>query len=608
MRNGPQQPPRNCRKVHEIKGICDGDKILQGLAAPLQPRLAHSSGPAAQASTPSNETGDCNRHAINMMLSSALSQVLERARTRFGLEVEILDAELRNLYPESGTELGRLARENAALRQTLREVLAGGHPRDIDEGGCRYRVYPLRHSERIGHKGALLAVRGQENAEVPQVEAGPWSEFAKAAIEADLSANDTLREERQSSRRLLAILRFLRYLLESTDEGDLTQALVQAAAVWFDVDARVYRRDLSGQFILHNWLPAADPDETSRRLDGQLIGSDRDVKRLAASPELGSLSYAGGETVLVPLAGPSRTDWVMTLSGAVPSEADSVFQVVGRVVGVQLESLHARRIDEARRRFETIVRQSGLAAERMALQLVGELVQAVAAESASLSLVINGASRRIVSFGPPSDDGSVAPGDTWVMTGDRFVCGLALAPSQRAVLELRPVPGVMFSTIAADLTLTCAHVLQTWLVGAVSTFTDPMEQSPAATPSAFEKRIEEELERAKRFDLHLSLVLVDVTAPSQALAQIQEALRRELRGSDLLGTTSGRHVAALLTHTDDRGLDNVVVRLRRRLADAADRLNISDVKLGQAALSPDCRTADALLSRAVLGAEPIVVH
>jgi hypothetical protein len=596
--------------VHEIKGICDGDKILQGLAAPLQPLAPHSSGPAAQASTPSKQTGDCNRHAINMMLSSALSQVLERARTRFGLEVEILDAELRNLYPQSGTELGLLARENAALRQTLREVLAGGHPRDIDEGGRRYRVYPLRHSERIGHKGALLAVRGQENTEVPQVETGPWSEFAKAAIEADLSAADTLREERQSSRRLLAILRFLRYLLESTDEGDLTQALVQAAAVWFDVDARVYRRDLAGQFSLHNWLPAVDPDEASRRLDGQIVGSDRDVKRLAASPELGSLSYAGGETVLVPLAGPSRIDWVMTLSGAVPSEADSVFQVVGRVVGVQLESLHARRIDEARRRFETIVRQSGLAAERMALQLVGELVQAVGAASASLTLVINGASRRIVSFGPPSEDATVAPGDTWVMTGDRFVCGLALAPNQRAVLELRPAPDVMFSTTAADLTVTCAHVLQTWLVGAVSTFTDPMEQSqaPAAPPSAFEKRIEEELERAKRFDLHLSLVLVDVTAPSQALAQIQEALRRELRGSDLLGTTSGRHVAALLTHTDDRGLDNVVVRLRRRLADAADRLNISDVKLGQAALSPDCRTADALLSRAVRGAEPIVVH
>ncbi|MGB2715164.1 MAG: hypothetical protein WBC51_13360 [Vicinamibacterales bacterium] len=544
------------------------------------------------------------------MLSSALSQVLERAKTRFGLEVEILDAELRNLYPDSGTELSHSIRENPELRRTLRDVLGVGHPREIEASGQRYRVYPLRQSDRIGQKGGLLAVKGGEAGESPAAESGPWSEFARAAIEADLSSGDVLREERQRSRRLLAILRFLRYLIETAEEGDLTQALVQAAAVWFDVDARIYRRDLAGHFVLHNWLPAAEPDETSKRLDVHVLGSEREVKRLAPSPELGSLAFSGGEVVLIPLAGTSRTDWVMTLSGNVPSEADSVFQVVGRVVGVQLESLQARRMDEARRRFETIVRQSGLAAERIALQLVGELAKITNASGGSLTLVTNGETRRVVSFGPPAEDPSVAPGDTWVMTAERFVCGLALGGQQRAVLELRPVLGTRFTTHAADVTVTCAHVLQTWLVGAVSSFKDPMEVAspPAPAVSAFEKRIEEELERAKRFDLHLSLVLVDVSASSDAVAQIQEALRRELRGSDLLGTTRGRQVAALLTHTDDRGLDNVVLRLRRRIADAADRLNISDVKLGQAAFSPDCRTADALLSRAVREAELIVVH
>jgi hypothetical protein len=542
------------------------------------------------------------------MLSSALSQVLERARTRFGLEVEILDGELRNLYPEGGTEFGRLIRENAELRHRLKEVLLVGHPAEVDEEGQRYRVYPLRQSDRIGQKGGLLAVKASVAAETPSGESAPWSEFAREAIEADLSAGDVLRDERQRSRRLLAILRFLRYLIETKDEADLTQALVQAAAVWFDVDARIYRRDLAGDFVLHSWLPAAEPDESSRRLDPHLLGTEREVKRLAPSPELGSLAHAG-EFVVVPLAGSARTDWVMTLSGAVPTEADSVFQVVGRVVGVQLETLQSRRIEEQRLAFETIVRQSGLAAERIAVQLVGQLVQSTGAAAASLTLVTNGDSRRIVSFGPPAEDPAVAPGDTWVMTGDRFVCGLALGDVQRAVLELRPAAGAALTTRAADVTVTCAQVLQTWLVGMVSSFSDPTDVlNAAASATGFEKRIEEELERAKRFDLHLSLVLVDVTAPSHAVAQIQETLRRELRGSDLLGTTRGRQVAALLTHTDDRGLDNVVLRLRRRLADAADRLKISDVKLGQAALSPDCRTADALLSRAVREAEPIVVH
>ena len=109
------------------------------------------------------------------MLSSALSQVLERARTRFGLEVEILDAELRNLYPETGTELMRTVRESPELRRTLRDVLLVGHPRDIEDAGRRYRVYPLRHSERVGSRGGLLAVRGTESSEASAVDAGPTS-------------------------------------------------------------------------------------------------------------------------------------------------------------------------------------------------------------------------------------------------------------------------------------------------------------------------------------------------------------------------------------------------------------------------------------------------
>ena len=195
------------------------------------------------------------------------------------------------------------------------------------------------------------------------------------------------------------------------------------------------------------------------------------------------------------------------------------------------------------------------------------------------------------------------------MSPERFVCGLTLGGDRRAVLEVRPGRAQVLTRDAADLTLTCVQVLQTWLVGAVGSFTDPTALLDSSAPATgFEKRIEEELERAKRFDLHLSLVLVDVTATTPVMAQLQEALRRELRGSDLLGTTRGRQLAALLTHTDDRGLENVVGRLRRRLADVADRLNISCVRVGQAALSAECRTADALVSQATREAEPVIFH
>jgi len=99
-----------------------------------------------------------------------------------------------------------------------------------------------------------------------------------------------------------------------------------------------------------------------------------------------------------------------------------------------------------------------------------------------------------------------------------------------------------------------------------------------------------------------------VTAPADTVAQLQDALRRELRGSDLTGAMSGGQVVALLTHTDALGLDNVVRRVKQRLADAAERLQVSDLKLGQAAFSPEVRTADAFLELALRKSEPVIVH
>jgi hypothetical protein len=68
---------------------------------------------------------------------------------------------------------------------------------------------------------------------------------------------------------------------------------------------------------------------------------------------------------------------------------------------------------------------------------------------------------------------------------------------------------------------------------------------------------------------------------------------------------NGDRVAALLTHTDGSGSHKVVGRLRQRLGEAASRLNLSGVTVGHAAFSPECRTADALLSQAARDAQPI---
>jgi hypothetical protein len=100
------------------------------------------------------------------MLSSSLSQLLERARTRFGLEVEVLDAGLRHVYPVPSTSLGRLIEESPAVRQALLDALADGRPEQFDGADGQYQVFPLRRTARLRQASALVAVRRSERGSV----------------------------------------------------------------------------------------------------------------------------------------------------------------------------------------------------------------------------------------------------------------------------------------------------------------------------------------------------------------------------------------------------------------------------------------------------------
>jgi GGDEF domain-containing protein len=547
------------------------------------------------------------------MLSSALSQLLERARTRFGLEVEILDATLAHVYPESATELTRLIEESPAVRRALLDALAAGRPEQVDKSGMTYQVFPLRRSTRTRHVPGLLAIRRPAGAAGVAADAEPWSELARAIVEADFAAAETLNDERQRSRRLLAMLRFLRHLVSTEAEAELAQALVQAAAVWFDVDARIYHRDLAGDFVLHTALPGAQIDESAQRLNSLWLSGGGDLRRIGPIAE-----WAPGvsvhDVVLVPLSGSSGFEWVLALVGNLPEDADALLPIVGCVAGMQLDIVRDGRAERTRERFESLLLRKDTAPELLAVHLVRELVTLTAGARAALTLNRAGRLRRLAcvgAFAPEPVALSAAPGE-WLFAADQFVCSFPLSSDVTATLELRPAPGESFTPESALVTRTAARVLRAWLMGAAPSLTDQPITFEFGQPSvsAFLGRIEEELERARRFDLRLSLVLIDIprhTRGDDAVAQVQETVRRELRGSDVLGKMNGQRVAALLTHTDEPGSHKVVGRLRRRLADAAGRLNLAGVTVGYAVFSPDCKTAEALVSQASRDAAPVAL-
>jgi len=542
------------------------------------------------------------------MLSSSLSQLLERARTRFGLEVEVLDSTLQHVYPDSTTALSRMIEESPVVRQSLLSALADGRPEQLDDSGVQYQVFPLRRAARVRQASALVAVRRTERSIESADDERAWPELARAIVEADFAAAEALTDERQQSRRLLATLRFLRHLVETNTEADLGHAIVQAAAVWFDVDARIFHRDLSGEFVLHTSLPGAHVEESARRLNSHWFAGASDAIRIGPIPEWGQ-STSGSEVVLVPLAVVGNPDWVLALIGTFPQDAESLFAVLGRIVGVQLETIRSRQRDRTRERFESLVEKGGAIPELLAVSVIRELADVTGAAYASLVMNRQGRERRIVCIGtsgemPGATESSVAER----FTPSQFVCKLTLSEGAFAVLDLRPAPDSAFQPDAELATRVATRVLQSWLVGAESSLSDAARPAVRPAVSEFVRRIEEELERAKRFDLRLSLVIVDIppaTGADRATSLMQDAVRQELRGSDVLGTMNGDRVAALLTHTDGAGSNKVVGRLRQRLGETASRLNLTGVLIGHAAFSPECRTAEALLSQAARAAQPV---
>ncbi len=544
------------------------------------------------------------------MLSSTLSQLFERARTRFGLEVEVLDATLQHVYPESTTDLTRLIEESPAIRQSLLNALAAGRPEQLKDDGVHYQVFPLRRAAKLRQASALVAVRRPDRTIDSADDDRAWPELARAIVEADFAASEALTDERQQSRRLLATLRFLRHLVETDTEAELAQATVQAAAVWFDVDARIFQRDLSGDFVLHTALPGAHVEESARRLSEQWLAGAHEPVRVGPIAEWGQVA-GGSEVVLVPLAASGNPEWILGLIGMFPRDAEPVFAILGRIVGVQLETIRSRQGDRTREHFHSLIEEGGAVAELVVVRLVRELSNLTGAAYASLVVNRDGRERRIVCIGTSGEmpDSDAAAVDRF--TPGQFVCRLPLAGDGFAVVDLRPPTGSSFQRHEEFVTRVAIRVMQSWLVAAEPLLRDVAPEPPRPAVSEFVRRIEEELERAKRFDLRLSLVLIDiprtVSGVDDPASYMRETVRQELRGSDVLGTMNGDRVAALLTHTDGTGSYKVVGRLRHRLGEAAARLNLRGVRVGHAAFSAECRTAEALVLQAARDAQPISI-
>lgn len=539
----------------------------------------------------------------SLKVSPTVAQIVDRVRTRFGVALEVVNSSLQPVVPESGGELLRAVEMSARTRAAVTAAMHAGRSRTLDVGEMSFLIQPLRGGRSSRAAVGLLAIRqpgAGEGTAGPTDEAERWVDFLRIAIEADLSTSEGLREERLQARRTLAALRFLGQLASIQSESELARAVVHAAAVWFDVDARLYRRDLAGDLVLHTHLPGIPDAPASGRLSSLLL--DDSPGRFNATAEVEGLGWAVPEALLVPIPVDGAVGWVLALGGVVTAEAQIVFETVGKTMGSHLTRLAVAHRAALRARFEEIATRPGRPSELVVLDVLRQMMEDTGAASGVITLLGPEGSRRLAFVGtPPLFDPEASDS---LFAVEQVVYRLPVGDRGRVVVALAPPRDGAFREHASVIVREAASVLHVFLsgiTGRMATRDTELVPQPAQQVPAFVERITEELERAKRFDLGLSMLLIDLVSRNvdgDTLRHVVEAVRQELRGSDVLGFVGEGRIAALLVHTDGAGVGVVVARVRQRLERLLHGKELPAVRLGRGVFSHDCTTASDLLTRA----------
>jgi hypothetical protein len=381
------------------------------------------------------------------------------------------------------------------------------------------------------------------------------------------------------------MLKFAGHLAALPTEADIIAGLLQAAAVWYDLDARAYRRTIANRFALRASLPGARPDDAPLEL-GEGPAAPTRVTSLLDLHHLGWHNPAG-DVVLLPVLVGGQAEWLVALVGPSDPGLEAELGSLCAVVGTLLERLGARRAASVSARLARISASVPGNARMKALALLAEISSVANASSATLWHIPDGGRPQVLAAHGSAQalpTGFAAGRD--LITADRLVLNMPAWHGSAVAVDLAAADDHPFTPEQADLARASVDMLRIWLAG-VDTGGTPARQDETGKAS-FESRLDEEVDRARQFGLAVSLLVINVSGgesnvvPSGAVDELTRELRAELRAHDLVGTLAPGDIALLFTQTDAAGLAAVVRRIVQRLETVSRREHFPVVRIGRA--------------------------
>ena len=447
--------------------------------------------------------------------------------------------------------------------------------------------------------------------------AGDLSQFTRSggvALTQPSGSADESKEEQRRLRRLFVTTRSLLQVAEEVeDEREVIMTVVQAAAIWHDVDARAYRRDLQGRFVLDVWLPGADLTIGPRDFSAFSVVSGP-ITRISSIAEQEQLGWHDmtRELVLLPIAASSQAQprWVLAIPLETDARVATNLLLLCEVLGLCLDRMAARRAQDLRKRLirdlverdETVPSVANAAMAQVVSFLgaaQGRLVTGVAGTEAA-----DGSETRTMAEAGGEWTGGPTPNlgaGQSALTPRRLTAAFSVGTQAVATIDLTAPEKAPFTISHGVLLESAVGLIRTWLAGLLDgAATQPVEPEPAH--EGFELRIGEELARAKRFDLQTGLFVIDLapgvhrpSAPARAAIPIPEVVVRQLRSSDVIGRLEGGELCVLLVHTNAEGTAASAARLLQSLEALAEQHKLPRVMLGATTFAmADASVADVL--------------
>lgn len=411
-------------------------------------------------------------------------------------------------------------------------------------------------------------------------------------------------------RRLMATVQALIERAQVGRERELVTTIVQAIAIWYDLDVRAYRQAVDGHFVLDIWLSGTELPLAPRAFTAPPMGPETDVLQISSLTEQEQLGWQGlsGELVLLPIAANPQAPpvWILTITDLRDSKVPAPILMLCRILGILLEQLTIRRAVDLRERLMRRLTQQGESFNALVAGLLDELMFTVQAAEGRLFVKLDGGFQTVATKGK---------GFELAAEPETIIGAPALTPTYMAfatlvgtdgafVLEVRAAEEQSFTVSHARLMEAAIAILRIWGAG-VTRGAATVSGERLGRQQMFEQRIEEEISRAKRFKLELGLLLFEVPPGIQGgpgaavtLREVPKAIQRQLRRSDLLGWLAGGQLAAVLVHTGAKGVNSAGARLQRSLEAIARSLALPALRVGYASFPGDAETPVELFERA----------